>query len=704
MRKLFIAWCLLFLAVRLSASTAYNGCPDFSNLYGDYVEAFTKKYSYWSREEAGDSIVPGRHTLITEAGTDIITDNSLNVLPEGETWSVKLGNEQVGAEGEGITYQFIPDEENPILLVRYAIVLEDPGHKTEAQPYFSVSITDADGVPLTKNASYEVYAQPGLEGFNETSYHWSSVLWRDWTSILLDLRQYVGKVIKVRFETRDCLQSGHFGYAYFNAKCTAYNTGIQNCSGKGDVSLSLPEGYASYKWSDGSNLHTYTGEMSSQGLWCDLTSVMGDVERVYFVLADKQNPIADEEYGTICEGQDFNWHGKVFKGEKPGTSNYHCYEVDLQECTTSKKDLVLKTVASITRIDTTICEGTSFVDYGFNIVNPPLGHLTDTLVVDTLDGCVVMKILNLTVANSTDPVIEGDSLLCIGNKSTYYVEGNWLCQWDIPESVNLVNIASDSKSIALVTNNDDDITLNVTYSNGCKSGTVGKLIKPVSAIHIVLYDTVCQNSVYNKNGFDLGVQEKTGPFIHIKQFDDTCNSYSVLHLYVAGVQNDLKIEGDSVICKGQSVTLTTGANTIAAGDILCTDGSILRFSDYLTSGKVAKGIVIEVAIDGQHGYAIALEDLKGSILGKYTYSEEKRVEYGIAPYEVMLSAAIQAYYLNEELEQIPGAEKLTGTYWTSTPNGTNKGYLMDFDNSPMFNDPTSSSYSIATKVRTVYSF
>lgn len=190
MRKLLSALVLLLGCVmHISAAVAYDGCPDFSDLNASYVEPFASG--------EGDVLVYGRHTLMTKSGWDQQTARQLNVLPDGETWSVKLGNENAGSQQESLSYLFTPDKENPFLRVKYAVVLQNPNHPKEDQPYFSVSITDEDGNPLTVNASYEVYAQEGLDGFNECTLKDCSVLWRDLPAVVLDLSPILNSLFTV---------------------------------------------------------------------------------------------------------------------------------------------------------------------------------------------------------------------------------------------------------------------------------------------------------------------------------------------------------------------------------------------------------------------------------------------------------------------------------------------------------------------------
>ena len=73
-----------------------------------------------------------RHTIHYDIyETDPRTDGNLRTVPEGEIASIRLGNWNIGSEAECIEYQYTVDTtDNAILLLKYAAVLQDPGHPT----------------------------------------------------------------------------------------------------------------------------------------------------------------------------------------------------------------------------------------------------------------------------------------------------------------------------------------------------------------------------------------------------------------------------------------------------------------------------------------------------------------------------------------------------------------------------------------------
>ena len=71
------------------------------------------------------------------------------------------------------------------------------------------------------------------------------------------------------------------------------------------------------------------------------------------------------------------------------------------------------------------------------------------------------------------------------------------------------------------------------------------------------------------------------------------------------------VDGDTEICDGESVTLhaefdSVDFHYVVPGDILCTDGSIVKPSAWPVAGKTPKGIVFYVDNTDSHGWAVSL--------------------------------------------------------------------------------------------------
>jgi gliding motility-associated-like protein len=192
-----------------------------------------------------------RHTIISQQGLDPITDNILfKRSPFGGNFSVRLGNENVGGEAESLSRQFQVTEESNSILLSYAVVFEDPGHDPTEQPKFRMEVLDANGLAINNPCFYySVTATSNLPGFSTSN---EGVLYRNWTPVAVDLTPYIGQTVTVKFTSEDCTLGGHFGYAYFDAKCGKLEVVAYDCSQDGII-LSVPSGFIQYAWSTGAN-------------------------------------------------------------------------------------------------------------------------------------------------------------------------------------------------------------------------------------------------------------------------------------------------------------------------------------------------------------------------------------------------------------------------------------------------------------------
>lgn len=203
---------------------------------GAYDTAYTDDPKYW------------RHTVNWDPDEyDPRTGGRLKLVPDDEVASVRLGNWNVGAEGESLSFFYVVDGENAsILLLKYAVVLEDPNHGPADQPHFNLEILDEDGSVIDYTCgTADFYADSNRPGWN----NYGDVTWKDWTTIGLNLDAYDGERLTVRLTTRDCNWSGHFGYAYFTVGCAAARITSTSCGDDAQMSIAAPHGFA-YEWFD----------------------------------------------------------------------------------------------------------------------------------------------------------------------------------------------------------------------------------------------------------------------------------------------------------------------------------------------------------------------------------------------------------------------------------------------------------------------
>ena len=192
----------------------------------------------------GPSNANSRHTVHTDpTETDPRTNNMLQTIPDGYCTSVRLGNWNTGAQAESITYTITIDTtQHNVLILKYAAVMEDPSHTANDQPKFTFEITNNRGQTINSCYNATFISSQNL-GWNTAS---NNVLWKDWTTVGVDLKPLHGQTIQVHLTTYDCNFSAHYGYAYFVLNLDNMVMMSESCSTI-ENTFHAPEGF-NYTW------------------------------------------------------------------------------------------------------------------------------------------------------------------------------------------------------------------------------------------------------------------------------------------------------------------------------------------------------------------------------------------------------------------------------------------------------------------------
>lgn len=251
----------------------YDLCgPNTLCTYGGYSYPYSNKKTLdyrqkdWNKSYSGSYYRHGingwtyyrsRHTICFEGEVDSHCDSLLTTVPPGEKYSMRLGNWYNG-EGESVTYTHkIDSGYRLILLLKYAVVLQDPSHTSKENPHFTLEILDENDQLLDSECLYADFAaDKNAEGWKNavnahepTKEEFRNIVWKDWTTIgvnLSDLSQYGDRTIKIRLTTKDCTKGQHFGYAYFTLQCTSADMAGVKCAER-PLYFEVAEGFK-YRW------------------------------------------------------------------------------------------------------------------------------------------------------------------------------------------------------------------------------------------------------------------------------------------------------------------------------------------------------------------------------------------------------------------------------------------------------------------------
>lgn len=536
MKKKILLGVLLCCAHLLMAQ-----CFDMTSLSGGNVTCTTGSYS---NPYKSTGVVSGRHTIMSNTSAYDPYVPSLLTIPTGESNSIRLGNDNTGAEAESVTFRYTVDRQNPVLLLKYAAVMEDPGHSSAEQPRLRLQVLNSSGALIDPDCtSFDFIASPSL-GWN--SMYEGALLWKDWTSVGVDLSSYIGQSIQIRLTNYDCDQGGHFGYAYFHLSCAPKQIKSQACGDVTHVTFSAPAGfeYFWYTLSGSSKVaqgvgQTLTVPMDGTLYYCDISQI-GKPECAYTtsVVAQPRYPIASFELQHIQGCVDTLYLKNTSGVSVDGITK----NSPLEECDEAIWDLG---------------DGRTLTTYqllGMPITYANAGTYTITLTVKLTDGgCTQSVSRNVTVRGENDMHV-GYIYASTCENSFYRFNGQNLNKTGTYTMTTLTPYGCDSTTVLYLTANPsveyvDTLYLckyetysfhgqtithaGTYYANyktnfGCDS--VYKLVvKEVPTYYREIEETICDSEEYDFNGQIL---QKAGVYIDSAQSVYGCDSVVKLTLHV----------------------------------------------------------------------------------------------------------------------------------------------------------------------------
>ena len=219
--------------------------------YGTYCGTFDNPMLENRKVDFGPQDSVSRHTVHTDPDElDPRTSNRLHtVAPDGSP-SVRLGNWRSNAESESIVYRYKVDTNKyNVLILNYAAVLQNPNHDSVRQPKFSVLISDTMGMPFDNPCLRLNFVASEDLGWNCDTTH--NLLWKDWTSVALNLSDLHDSTIMITMTTSDCADRGHYGYAYYSFRCQRADIKVLGCGTDADRTLVAPDGFNYYWYKEG---------------------------------------------------------------------------------------------------------------------------------------------------------------------------------------------------------------------------------------------------------------------------------------------------------------------------------------------------------------------------------------------------------------------------------------------------------------------
>lgn len=231
-----------------------SSCIDFSDLTAPNITCTTGftnvsgPYTTVGVVDNGPSSSSSQHTIHRTMEYDPRTSSRLATIPPCELYSVRLGNWEVNYGCESVSYDYTVDTTvGDILLLKYASVLQNPGHSATSQPRFDFEILDQNSQQIDAVCGYASFISNVNLGWNQVGSGDNAVLWKDWTNVGFDVTAYHGQTVRVRLTTYDCNEGGHYGYAYFTLNCKKKAIIAESCGETPVNTYTAPSGF-NYNW------------------------------------------------------------------------------------------------------------------------------------------------------------------------------------------------------------------------------------------------------------------------------------------------------------------------------------------------------------------------------------------------------------------------------------------------------------------------
>ncbi len=414
-------------------------------------------------------IVNGRHTIVSGTGFDPNSNNLVPmVAPGGGLFSARLGNSQSGAESERLSFTFTVTPNLALFIYRFAVILEDPGHDPIDQPRFSIRVFDQGNQPITCGA-YDVVSGADIPGF--ISY--GSLRIKPWTTVGIELTNYIGQQVTIEFTTADCGRGAHFGYAYMDCYCSPFTITSDICPGSNTVTLTAPEGFSTYLWSNGDTLPntTIVNPVLGTVYTCMVTSVTG----CQVTLQTQLTPTnLTAEFYTVMECQNET---------RFIDSSY------------------VVTGSAINQWKWKFGDGTVSSDQNPVHVFPASGYYNVTLIVfnincsDTITKIIYIKpspICNFSYI----PECLGDPVSFI-NQSTFAAGTITVFKWDFGDGST--NVYLQNPSHAFATSGPFQVELEIETDNGCRDQYSQQLMPVIDPSATLTYVASCNNTEVSFN-------------------------------------------------------------------------------------------------------------------------------------------------------------------------------------------------------------
>ncbi len=284
-----VTWSNSYTASQLS-TTGISGCaskgvaplPDHDKQF-----VFMSTTSQVSGHPANKDPNTGDHLPFVPTQFNTSSPGTINT---NLTRSIRIGDDCANSSNSdhdvaSLGYNMFITPDNALMFIYYACVIQAPGHGKDCDPLFIIRVmkqnasgqwaqvsdtlayyicsTPATGQGITVGSSYGGYGTLTLaSNYNTDGWHAnnttngatansSSVLFKDWSKVALNLSKYLYENVRVEIMIADCCMHYHYGYAYIAGECREMTINSAGCPPGMSTAvdtLTAPRGMSLYQW------------------------------------------------------------------------------------------------------------------------------------------------------------------------------------------------------------------------------------------------------------------------------------------------------------------------------------------------------------------------------------------------------------------------------------------------------------------------
>jgi len=275
--------CIVLLFSQNQVFSQVSGCANADFSQNSFLNWIGSTGSCCGINTPNLGIQPGQHQIMTAGFDPAVGCIQLPMVPPGATFSARVGDGTgTGAQAARLQYNFSVTPTSNLIIVQYAVVLENPGHSVMSQPRFEIQLFDQLGNPIPCTFYQEAAAQ-GIPGWGSCG----AISYKNWTTFGVEVTNYIGQTVTLDVATGDCSLGGHYGYAYVSAACSSLNLSALYCENgnSNSATLTAPAGFSNYVWTDAAPPYTqlgvgqtiYVPNITQDSVNCAITSSNGCV-------------------------------------------------------------------------------------------------------------------------------------------------------------------------------------------------------------------------------------------------------------------------------------------------------------------------------------------------------------------------------------------------------------------------------------------